>query len=74
MKVSIYDWRNRPHEVVVPDRTTEIAGVVISGDEVLVYPAYIDPMWEERVDDYLDGAFCRILVDGVWKDKPGYDG
>ena len=74
MKVTIYDYNRYPHEVEVPDGTTEIAGVVISGDEVLVYPVYADPMWMHRAGDFLDGGFCRILDDGVWKDKPGYDG
>ena len=74
MKVTIYDFRKYPNEVEVPDGTTEIAGVVVSGDEVLVYPVYADPMWANRCVDALDGGFCRILEDGVWKDKPGYDG
>lgn len=74
MKVTIYDYRLHPYEVEVPDGTTEIAGVIISGDEVLVYPVYADSMWAARCDDILDGGFCRILEDGVWKDKPGYNG
>ena len=74
MKVTIYDRIKYPHAVMVPDGTTEIAGVVISGDEVLVYPVYADPMFSERFADDLEGGFCRILVNGVWEDKPGYNG
>lgn len=74
MIINLYDWRNYPHEVDIPDGTTEIAGVVISGDEVLVYPVYRDPMFLDRFNDMLDGGFCRVLIDGEWKNKPDYDG
>ena len=74
MKININDWEGCPHEVIVPDGTTEIAGVINSGDEVLVYPVYEDPMFSDRVYDHLEGGFCRVLVDGVWKDKPDYNG
>ena len=58
--------------VQLPDGTTEVAGVVITGDEVLVYPVFCDPMGCYRIDDFFDGAFCKVYKDGKWADKDDY--
>ncbi len=39
------------------------------GDEILIYPVYCDPMWAHRDMDFYDGPFCRVFVDGEWKEK-----
>ena len=56
----------------LPEGTTEVAGVVITGDEVLVYPVFCDPMGCYRDGDYLDGSFCKVYKDGEWVDKEDY--
>lgn len=68
MIYNLIDWYGLPHKVEIPDGTTEVAGVIVSGDEVLVWPVYRDPQWEKRVYDNLDGHFYKKLVDGVWED------
>lgn len=68
MQYELLDWAGQPHNVNIPDGTTEVAGVYVSGDEVLVYPVYRDPMEDDRTDDFLDGHFHKRLVDGTWVD------
>ena len=54
----------------IPDGTKEVAGVIVSGDEILVYPVYRDPMCMLRMNDYLEGSFYYVLDDsGAWIDK-----
>ena len=64
--------RNGSHKVEIPDGTKEIAGVIISGDEILVYPCFCDPEYATRIGDFFDGAFCRVWKDGKWVDKDDY--
>ena len=64
--------RNGYHKVEIPDGTKEIAGVIISGDEILVYPCFCDPEYATRIDDFFDGAFWRVWIDGIWVDKEDY--
>lgn len=73
MKCYLEMWDHTKVEVEIPDGTTEIAGVTISGDEILVYPCYCDPNGYNRVDDYFEGSFCRIWKDGEWVDKEDYE-
>ena len=54
--------------VDIPDGTTIIAGVDISGDEVLIFPVFRDPMGDVRDLDFFEGSFVRKLVDGKWVD------
>ena len=76
-------WDHTKREVEIPDGTKEIAGVIISGDEILVYPCFCDPERFNRIDDYFEGAFnridnyfegafCRVWKDGEWVDKDDY--
>lgn len=65
-------FRNISHKVEIPDGTKEIAGVIISGDEILVYPCFCDPEYIHRCIDFFDGAFCRVWKDGEWVDKEDY--
>lgn len=65
-------WDETSVRVELPDGTKEIAGVVISGDEVLVYPCYCDPEYYNRISEFFDGVFCRVLKDGIWVDKDDY--
>ena len=65
-------FRNISYKVEIPDGTKEIAGVIISGDEILVYPRYCDPEYIHRSVDFFDGAFCRVWKDGEWVDKEDY--
>ena len=53
-------------EVPLPDGVTEVAGVIISGDEILVWPVYSDPERDNRIDDYFEGPFYKVLKDGEW--------
>lgn len=66
------NWDHTKREVEIPDGTKEIAGVIISGDEILVYPCFCDPERFNRTDDYFEGAFCRVWKDGEWIDKDDY--
>ena len=59
-------------EIEIPDGTTEVAGVILSGDEILIYPCFCDPERYDRSMDFLEGAFCKILKDGQWVDKEDY--
>ena len=35
------NWCHKKRKVGIPDGTKEIAGVIISGDEILVYPLFL---------------------------------
>lgn len=35
------NWCHKKRKVEIPDGTKEIAGVIISGDEILVYPLFV---------------------------------
>ena len=54
-------------EIDLPEGTTEVAGIVLSGDEVLVYPVYCDPMYFERVDSFIDGPFRKRWNGEIWE-------
>jgi len=70
MKYKLNDWAGKAHTVEIPDGTTEVAGVVITGDEILVYPVFRDPMQWDRLYDDLEGSFHKRLVPGrnAWID------
>lgn len=68
MKLKLETYTHRSVTVNIPDGTTIIAGVYISGDEVLIFPVYRDPMGKYRDYDFFDGSFVRKLVDGKWVD------
>lgn len=70
MKYKLNDWAGKAHTVNIPDGTTEVAGVVVSGDEILVYPVFRDPMQYDRIIDNLEGSFHKRLVPGknAWID------
>ena len=59
-------------EIEIPDGTTEVAGVILSGDEILIYPCFCDPERYNRSMDFFEDAFCMVLKDGVWVDKEDY--
>lgn len=68
MKYKLNDWAGKAHTVKIPDGTTEVAGVVVSGDEILVYPVFRDPMEDSRIYDSFEGSFHKRLEDGLWID------
>ena len=74
MTIFLRDYANQPHEVELPEGTTKVVGIIMCGDEILIYPVYCDPMREERAMDYLDGSFCRVYEDGEWRDVEIPDG
>lgn len=74
MTIFLRDYANQPHEVELPEGTTKVVGIIMTGDEILIYPVYCDPMWEHRTTDALDGAFCRVYEDGEWKEVEIPDG
>lgn len=53
-------------EVPLPDGVTEVAGVIISGDEILVWPVHSDPEGYNRTVDFYEGPFYKVLKDGEW--------
>lgn len=55
MKIALRDYRKIISLVDVPDNTTEIAVINISGDQVMVYPVFYDTGYKNRIDDYFDG-------------------
>lgn len=59
-------------KIEIPDGTTEVAGIVISGDEILVYPCFCDPEEYNRTMDFFEGSFCKVLRDGKWVGKKDY--
>lgn len=69
MKCYLKRFDGHSRLVKLPEDTREIAGVVVSGDEVLVYPFFCDPWDEYRIDDYLEGSFLRVWKEGEWIDK-----
>lgn len=69
MEIRLRDCLGRYHTVEIPEGTQEVVGIILSGDEVLIYPVLCDPMWEYRDMDFYDGPFCRVFVDGEWKEK-----
>ena len=55
--------------VNVPDGTKEIAGIVLSGDEVLIWPVFRDPNRAYRFSEFSEGPFYRRLNEaGEWVD------
>ena len=72
MDFYLRSWDGSSTKVALPDGTKEVAGVIVSGDEILVYPCYCDPNMDSRTSDFLDGSFCRIWKDGEWVDKEDY--
>lgn len=57
------------HYVELPPGTIEVCGVTVSGDEILIWPVYYDPMWRLRFNDCLDGPFHRVFENGKWVEK-----
>lgn len=55
MKIALRNYRNEISMVEVPDNTTEIAVINISGDQIMVYPVFYDTGGFNRIDDYLNG-------------------
>lgn len=68
MKLNLRTYNKKTVTVDIPDGTTVIAGIFLSGDEVLIFPVYRDPMRDVRDFDFFDGSFVRKLVDGKWVD------
>lgn len=55
MKIALRNYRNDISMVEVPDNTTEIAVIEISGDQIVVYPVFYDTGYDTRCDDFFDG-------------------
>lgn len=53
-------------KVPLPDGVTEVAGVIISGDEILVWPVHSDPEGYNRIYDSYEGPFYKVPKDGEW--------
>ena len=45
------------HKVEIPDETQVIVGIVVSGDMIMIYPAYFDSDTHYRFDDYLEDSW-----------------
>lgn len=73
MTYDLARWDGKTYKVDLPEGTTEIAGVIVSGDEILVYPCFCDPERYNRTDEFFDGSFCRVWQDGKWVDKVDYE-
>lgn len=57
MKIRLLNWNSKEHWVDIPDDTTHITGVVMSGDHVLIYPVKYDTAQGSRMADCYDGSF-----------------
>lgn len=55
MKIALRNYRDRISLVDVPDNTTEIAVIDISGDQIMVYPVFYDTGYENRINDCFNG-------------------
>jgi hypothetical protein len=69
MEIRLKDCFGRYHAVELPEGTKEVVGITLSGDEIIIYPVYCDPMWALRYADFYESPFCRVFVDGEWKEK-----
>lgn len=63
MKIALRNHRNEVSKVDIPDNTTEIAVIEISGDQVLVYPNFYDTGYDTRCDDFFDGHIMYRVAD-----------
>ena len=54
--------------VELPEGTTEIVGIKLSGDEILISPVYCDPMFYERAQDVLDWSFVKRWNGTDWEE------
>lgn len=70
MTYDIARWDGKTYKVDLPEGTTEIAGVIVSGDEILVWPTYCDPWggrgWRTSTKE--GGARPSRMADG-WKNE-----
>ncbi len=80
MKIALRNVRNKLSIVDIPENSTEIAVINITGDQVLVYPVFYDTGYDNRINDYfedhkifrieelddaeIDGQKC-LLVSGI---------
>lgn len=69
MTYDLARWDGKTYKVDLPEGTTEIAGVIVSGDEILVWPIYCDPWEDERVEDFYEGGWHKTLKDGSWVEE-----
>ena len=69
MTYDLARWDGKTYKVDLPEGTTEIAGVIVSGDEILVWPSYCDPWGDERVEDFYEGGWRKTLKDGSWVEE-----
>ena len=69
MTYDIARWDGKTYKVDLPEGTTEIAGVIVSGDEILVWPSYCDPWGDERVEDFYEGGWRKTLKEGRWVEE-----
>lgn len=61
MKIALRNYRNEISMVEVPDNTTEIAVINISGDQIMVYPVFYDTGYENRINDcFNDHKIFRV--------------
>lgn len=65
MKYTLYTYVDQ-YDVDIPDGTTEVYGITVSGDEIMVAPCYYDPADAYRISDMLDGGWKKVLKDGDW--------
>lgn len=54
MKIALRNHRNEISMVDVPDNTTGIAVINISGDQIMVYPVFYDTGYENRINDFFN--------------------
>lgn len=69
MKFNLKNYLGEYREIEIPDGTTEVAGIILSGDEILIYPCFCDPEEYNRSWNFFDGVFYRSFRDGKWVDK-----
>lgn len=55
MEIALRNYLNEVSKVDIPDNTTEIAVIEISGDQVLVYPVLYDTGDDSRTEDFIYG-------------------
>lgn len=72
MVALLKEYSGDVHKVKIPDETQVIAGIVVSGDMVMIYPVYYDSDTHCRFDDYLEESWSieRKDFDSI-KNKSG---
>ena len=66
-KIKLLDFDGKAFWQELPADTKEVAGIVLTGDMILVYPLFSDPAWPSRMADHFEAywKFSAADIDRV---------